>query len=361
MSKINTFGWHKIQIKTLFFAVNTGNILSRDVEDGSGSTPYVTSSAFNNGVAAYIDASKYDIIAGHCILVGGKTFTLTYQENDFVSNDSHNIVLRLIDNIQSKEIYLFLITAIFAALHSKYEWADAVTKDKLLEDYIFLPIGTTNTPDWNFMHNYIAQIQKQASSALDNLEKCSTYSKTRINTQKFKRFNLYDDKLFTIDSGTKLDKIRMTTKCPSVNFVGRANANNGVTDYIDKIQGLTPYKAGNLTISLGGEYLGSCFIQEKDFYTSQNVNVLIPKNEMSDNCKQYIATMIFREGRLHYKAFVDELNRHMKTDFSIPLPVLDNGEIDWDFMDRYIERLKNNVISNLTNICRTMKDKSIYS
>ena len=360
MSRINTFSWHRIQIKTLFTAVNTGNILSRDVEDGSGYTPYVTSSAFNNGVAAHIDASKYDIIAGHCILVGGKTFTLTYQENDFVSHDSHNIVLRLIDDIQSKEIYLFLITAIIAALNNKYEWADAVTKDKLLEDYILLPIVATNTPDWGFMHNYIAQLQEQVSAALDSLEKCSTYSKVRIDIQNFKRFNLYDDKLFTIDSGTKLDKIRMTTKCPSVNFVGRANANNGVTDYIDEIRGLTPYKAGNLTVSLGGEYLGSCFIQEKDFYTSQNVNVLIPKHAMSNNCKQYIATMIFREGRLHYKAFVDELNRHMKTDFSIPLPILDNGEIDWNYMDRYIEKLKNSVISNLTNICRIINDKSIY-
>ena len=36
MSRINTFSWHRIQIKTLFTAVNTGNILSRDVEDGSG-------------------------------------------------------------------------------------------------------------------------------------------------------------------------------------------------------------------------------------------------------------------------------------------------------------------------------------
>lgn len=71
----------------------------------------------------------------------------------------------------------------------------------------------------------------------------------------------------------------MKDNAPSVNFVGRANANNGVTDYIDRIDGLEPYKAGYMTISLGGEYLGSCFIQDKPFYTSQNVNVLIPKKK----------------------------------------------------------------------------------
>lgn len=46
--------------------------------------------------------------------------------------------------------------------------------------------------------------------------------------------------------------------------------------------------------------------------------------------------MIFKEGQLHYKAFIDELNRHMKTDFTIPLPVDENGKIAWDYMDSYM-------------------------
>ena len=46
--------------------------------------------------------------------------------------------------------------------------------------------------------------------------------------------------------------------------------------------------------------------------------------------------MIFREGRLHYKAFVDELNRHMKRDFSILLPVTKDNTPDWDYMETYM-------------------------
>lgn len=141
---------------------------------------------------------------------------------------------------------------------------------------------------------------------------------------------------------------------PSINFVGRANANNGVTAYIDKVPDMDPYPAGYLTVSLGGEYLGSCFVQEKPFYTSQNVNVLIPRHNMDFLCKQYIATMIFKEGRLHYKAFIDELNRHMRTDFSIPLPVKNDGStIDWDRMRNFMLTVKRkattriNLMSNL--------------
>lgn len=78
----------------------------------------------------------------------------------------------------------------------------------------------------------------------------SNLAAKNIDLARFKRFPLYDDDLFDIDSGTKLDRIRMSSNAPTVNFVGRANANNGVTDFIDKIDGLEPYKAGYMTKSL---------------------------------------------------------------------------------------------------------------
>lgn len=65
----------------------------------------------------------------------------------------------------------------------------------------------------------------------------------------------------------------------------RANNNNGITTRVDKIMGVEPYEAGNMTLSLGGEYLGSCFIQPDVFYTSQNVVVLVPKWDMSFEVK----------------------------------------------------------------------------
>ena len=145
----------------------------------------------------------------------------------------------------------------------------------------------------------------------------------------------------------------MTTNNPSINFVGRANANNGVTDFIDTIPGVIPYEAGLMTISLGGEYLGSCFVQDKPFYTSQNVNVLIPKRPMPYESKQFIATVIFIESQLHYKAFSDELNRHMNRDFSIPLPYLSDGSPDFDTMASYMKVAKKHNSSTTFSIFKT--------
>lgn len=127
---------------------------------------------------------------------------------------------------------------------------------------------------------------------------------------KWCEYHLYD--LFYIYSGNKFDKSKMTAFDPAVNFVGRSSKNNGVTAYVDYVKGVKPYPAGCMTIALGGEYLGSCFIQQHPFYTSQNVFVLSDKEHMDENVKLFIAHLIRFESKNNYMAFARELNSHIK-------------------------------------------------
>lgn len=112
---------------------------------------------------------------------------------------------------------------------------------------------------------------------------------------------------------------------------------------------LEPYDAGNITLSLGGD-LGSCFIQPDRFYTSQNVVVLIPKWKMPFEVKQFIATMIFRESKSYYKPFINELNPHIKTDFSFFLPVDTKEKPDWKYMENYMQSIIKNAELDLRAI-----------
>lgn len=162
----------------------------------------------------------------------------------------------------------------------------------------------------------------------------------KINTKEWKRFKLYDENLFEIFSGTKLDKRNMTTLEPVINFVGRSNLNNGVSEKVDLIDNIEPYKSGDITLALGGS-LGSCFIQKEPFYTSQNVNVLRAKKDISLNCKFFIATMIFKESQTYYQSFENELNKHIKKDFSILLPIDENNKPDWSYMEKFITDIEN--------------------
>ena len=159
---------------------------------------------------------------------------------------------------------------------------------------------------------------------------------------------MYD--IFEIDSGTKLDKAKMDTTTPKINFVGRSNFNNGITQKVNEIQGLTPYESGCLTLSLGGAYLGSCFIQEEPFYTSQNVVVLIPKEDITFEAKQFIATAIFKESQNNYRAFIKELNAHIKRDFIIKLPTTVDGTPDYDYMTEFVGKIEYQISNALKNL-----------
>lgn len=348
MTKIDTSGWREFKLTDIFQMNNTKSIVQKNVVPGSGVIPYVTAQAGNNGVMTYIDCPPEWLDKGDCIMIGGKTLTFSYQAQEFCSNDSHNIALYLKDTDKATEMrYLFLIAALRGSLYQKYSWGDSISMKTIKNDVFRLPVDVSGEPNWVYMDEYMSTIMKESEANLENLKQADE-SKHALNIDGWQRFHLYDEGLFKIDMGTKLDRVKMTQTNPDVNFVGRANKNNGITAQVDIVTGITPYEAGNMTLSLGGEYLGSCFVQPERFYTSQNVIVLIPQWDMPFGVKQFIATMIFRESRMYYKAFSDELNRHIKTDFSFYLPVDTFGKPDWVYMNEYMQTVTESAKSDLS-------------
>lgn len=174
----------------------------------------------------------------------------------------------------------------------------------------------------------------------------------KIDTSKWGEFHLYD--IFEISMGNKFDKNKMKQLNPKINFVGRGAVNNGVVCEVDSVYDkndniIVPYKKGDITIAMGGS-VGASFIQEKDFYTSQNVCVLhTDNNNISYYVKQFIITSITASCN-NYKAFVDELNRHIRKDFNIKLPITSDGKPDYKYMEEYMKKIENTVSSSLTKI-----------
>lgn len=175
-----------------------------------------------------------------------------------------------------------------------------------------------------------------------------------IDTSAWKEFHLYD--IFDIDMGNKMDKGKMPDG--DIAFVGRTANNNGINARVgnvinhDKYGTVSPYNAGCITLALGGS-IGSCFIQEEPFYTSQNVAVLIPKNKQSDSALRFV-TSVITHSVLHgkYGAFTEELNKHIKTDFVIKLPATSDGQPDWVYMETYMKQIMEETEKSLENLKR---------
>ncbi len=343
MSKLNIWGRRSFSVWDLFDAKRWKSMQLQKMK--SWNVPVIAAARYNQWVAWYyeVEADYIDKITVSCNWVW--CWSTFYHDYEFTVNWDAIVLLERSEMSESVKKYISAI--LDKLLTSKYSYEEKCSADKAKSETIMLPVDDKWEPDRDYMENYIKEIEDKSKEKLKNLKSLRGWTKININNRR--RFHLYDKDLFDIDAWTKLDKIKMKTENPSINFVGRANANNWVTVEIDRIKDIEPYPSWYMTLSLWWEYLGSCFIQNRPFYTSQNVVVLKPKFDMTDNVKRFIATMIFKEWRTYYKAFVDELNRHVKTDFSILLPVDSNWNIDWNYMDNFMENKKSIVKEYLSS------------
>lgn len=353
MSKINVTKWEEFKVGDIINFNSSMKIYHAEYLDildkpaDSNYHPYVVRSAFNNGIRGYIREDPNTLNPANTISFAQDTAQLFYQSEPYFTGNK--IKICTVNGVTlNKNIALFLITALLKGF-STFNYDSSFNITNLSRVNIKLPVNSIGQPDWNYMGAYIDKLATQAHQNLSSLRKLKPQEHA-IDVHKWKKFHLYD--LFDINSGSKLDrKDVMLFTGNDYNYIGRTGDNNGIIGhcgYID-IKGKQPYPAGNLTVALGGT-VGATFVQTKPFYTSQNVDVLSPLYNMSNNIKMFIATCIYKESQLNYSAFIKELNAHIKKDFYIKLPVDSNNQPDWQYMDKYINKIVIQAHKNLNSL-----------
>ena len=127
------------------------------------------------------------------------------------------------------------------------------------------------------------------------------------------RMNLTElNKIFDVKYGKKFDANKMEfSERGDINFISRDSKNNGCVGTVVSYKEIKPFDEGLITVSLGGSFLLSSFVQPKKFYTAQNVAVLIPKKPMDLNMKIFYCKCISMN-RSKYSAFGREANKTLK-------------------------------------------------
>ena len=121
--------------------------------------------------------------------------------------------------------------------------------------------------------------------------------------------------LFILHQGNGLELLNMElSENSEINFVSRTAQNNGVVSQVELYGDLKPFKAGLITISLGGSVLAS-FVQLNPFYTAYHVMVLEPKLQMSFNEKMFYCMCISKNAYRY--SYGRQANRTLK-DIELP-------------------------------------------
>ena len=130
--------------------------------------------------------------------------------------------------------------------------------------------------------------------------------------------------LFDVQYGNQFDLYQLDEELGVIDFVSRAEKNNGVVAKVRAYKGNKPFPAGLITVALGGSVLAS-FVQVNPFYTGQNVKVLTPKRDM-DLLEKLYYCMIIRHNKFRYSALGREANKTLQ-DILIPEKMPDTFKI----------------------------------
>ena len=148
---IEDIKWKEFYIKDIFNNICRGKRLKKE-DHIEGDTPYVSSTAINNGVDDFIgniDGKKFD----NCLTIAnsGSVGSTFYHKYEFIASDH---VTQLKNSDFNEETYLFLI-AVLKNIGQKYSFNREINDTRIKKEKIMLPIDDKGELHIKFINEYI--------------------------------------------------------------------------------------------------------------------------------------------------------------------------------------------------------------
>jgi hypothetical protein len=301
-----------------------------------GKIPYITRTELNNGINLFIHKKqqpKYQMNMGNVLTIGLDTQTVFYQPHKFFTGQNIQI---LNQNQLNKYNSLFIIPLIKIQM-KKFNWGgNGATLGRLAKTKLILPIDIDNKPDWAFMEEYIKEKyaikEKTYKEHIKKVIKELTYKEiVPLEEKEWKEFFLTD--LFQIiGRGKRLIKSNQIKG--HIPYISSTCLNNGIDNYISNDKNIRKF-SNCITIANSGS-VGASFYQPFEFVASDHITHL--KNEcLNEYIYLFIVTLT---GRLSEKYnFNREINDKRISREKIMLPVTENNEPDYQYMEQYIKNI----------------------
>ena len=180
-----------------------------------------------------------------------------------------------------------------------------------------------DTPDWQYMEEYMRQIEQKTTSSITALKK-SKYTGLKINPTYWKEFQMkelgFDN--FHGRRLTKTDRIE-----GNIPFITAGKENQGVVGKIGNDR--TTYQ-NPITIDM----FGNVFYHKGDYAGDDNIYFFV-NNHLNEFCKLFIVVSAQRliKSTFEYK---DQFRQDNADSLKILLPATPSGEPDWHYMEMYM-------------------------
>ena len=319
--------WKIFTIGDVFDLVSKYGDVENVRELSKGSTRYISTSKYNNGLYRRVTNIDYAVEKENCITVGiDGSFSVFYQPFPFIRT-TNIAVLR--SHKLNKYNALFLITIIRIAVSKYYYGVKLKSTDLLINNPLLLPTVNEKQPDWNFMTEYIRDMYIKLSKKYETSICAPT---TSLDFTKWKRVKLTD--IFDYRRGQRYIKENQIKGFHP--YIASSEYNNGVDGYVSPSPRSVIFRDA-LTIANSGSR-GVVFYHDGEFVASDHVTVLWLKSGEKLNKKRGLFLKPIIEKNAARYLFNKEINKKTILEIELFLPY-NNNKPDWEFMEKYINTI----------------------
>lgn len=332
--KLSDREWKEFRIGDLF-EVSRGNAKNlTDIKD-DGDIAVVSASDKNNGCQKFTNKINNEAIFKKVISVnnnGSIGFTY-YHPYNFIASSDVSILQK--EKYLSENLAKFICNQI-KIQSDKYHYGYKMSNNRLLNQKILLPVLENGEPDFDFMENYIHELEQE------KLSEYKSYAQKQVSELCYQEIELLEikewkDFLLTdlfenIQRGKRLTKENQ--KEGNTPYISSSAQNNGVDNYISNTMGVRFFE-NCLSLANSGS-VGSCFYEPFKFVASDHITHL--KN--SKNTKYsylFTATLLNRLSQKYN--FNREINDKRISNEIIILPITSDGKPDYAYMEQYTKNL----------------------
>lgn len=308
-----------------------------------GQYPLISSGTENYGIVAYTNGlsvvdDKYNsnIFKGNCITLD-MFCNAFYRDKDFYAV-SHGRVNILIPKIELNKYHLLYICTILNKERYRYSYGRAIYSKDAKNIKIYLPATEENTPDWQYIENYIKSLNIKLPQTKN------TKSSLKLNISNWKYFNISD--IFIILNGKGITREEIDENKGIIPVVQSGSINNAIIGFIDlnycKQQRYTFTLEPCLTVARSGT-AGFITLQSSGCVVGDSAKIL----QLKDNKYNNIYILIFLKTILSQLTkkytYGRKVTQEKYYSEKIKLPVIFNNNSqyipDWQYMENYIKSL----------------------
>ena len=333
--KLSDREWKEFKIGDLFGkSINSKPYHLNNLREAKKGIPYITRTSLNNGLQCIIENENYIINPKNSISFGAENAEYFFQPSNYISGNKMYYYHR--ENTSEQSLKFITQCLNKGIQNCGFGYGMGLTGTRSDTRKILLPVLETGEPDYDFMENYIHELEQEKLSeykayAQKQVSELSYQDIEPLENKEWKAFLLTD--LFeNIQRGKRLTKENQ--KEGQTPYISSSAQNNGVDNYISNTMGVRFFE-NCLSIANSGS-VGSCFYEPFKFVASDHITHLKnPKNTKYSYL--FTATLLNRLSQKYN--FNREINDKRISNEIIILPITSDGKPDYIYMEQYTKNL----------------------